>query len=277
MINYTKDICAKILSDPTLAGLIGIFGISLSYWGVYRALRGRRLSYRRIDIPILKPLSDSCKLNRIIKEPTKTMFCSEVAIWNSGKKYINCSDMARKEPLRVIVQNDSKILAGELLFSTCEYCDVSCKMNQNQTEMIIDFDYLECGEGCIVSVIYEGEKEDLKVLGVIKGKAQIETSQSILDVFKKQKIVYDLLTSKVFSWVVIFFCFFMCPVAYLQSGNFWYIDNNFFNIPDTLGGRIFDIFVIAVLFVFTVGISIPFWIRLFTPRFPKDLETHFGK
>lgn len=277
MIQHTKDIFTKIIGDPALAGLIGIFGILFSIWGVYRALRGRRLSYRRIDIPFLKSSLESCKLSQVLTEQTEKKSSAEIAIWNSGRKYINSSDMARKEPLRIIAQNNSKILAGELLFSSCEYCDVNCKMNENQREIIIDFDYLECGDGCIVNVIYEGKKEDLKVLGVIKGKKQIKKSQSIMEIFKKQKEIYDILTSKIFSWIVIFFCLFMCPVAYLQSGNFWAIDNNFFNIPDTLGGKIFDILVMGILVLFSFGVSIPFWIRLFTPRFPKDLESHFGK
>lgn len=277
MIQYTKDIFVKIFGDPALAGLIGLFGILLSVWGIYRALRGRRISFRRIDIPFFKSSLENSKLSQIFTEQTETLSCAEIAIWNSGRKYINSTDMARKEPLCIMAQNDSKILAGELRFSTCEYCDVNCKMNENQKEMIIDFDYLECGEGCIVNILYEGRKEDLKVLGVIKGKKQIKESQSITEIFKKRKAIYDILTSKIFSWIVIFFCLFMCPVAYLQSGNFWAIDNNFFNIPATLGGKIFDIIVMGILVFFSFGVSIPFWVRLFTPRFPKDLESHFGK
>lgn len=154
---------------------------------------------------------------------------------------------------------------------------MNCKVNENQKEILIDFDYLEFGEGCIVNLLYEGNKEDIKVLWVIKGKKQIKKSQSIMELFKKNKIIYDILTSKICSWIVIFFCLFMCPVAYLQSGNFWAIENNFLNIPDTLGGNILDMSLLIILVLFSFGVSIPFWMRLFTPRFPKDLEAHFGK
>lgn len=154
---------------------------------------------------------------------------------------------------------------------------MNCKVNGNQKEILIDFDYLELGEGCIVNLLYEGNKEDIKVLWVIKGKKQIKKSQSIMELFKKNKIIYDILTSKICSWIVIFFCLFMCPVAYLQSGNFRAIENNFLNIPYTLGGNILDMSLLIILVLFSFGVSIPFWMRLFTPRFPKDLEAHFGK
>ena len=277
MIQYTKDIVMKVVSDPTLAGLIGILGILFSIWGMYLTLRVRKLSYRRHDITFSRVSLANIGLLQECEKQMRRVSSAEIAIWNSGRKYINSTDMARKEPLRIIAKNDNKIFTGELLFSSCEYCDVKCKVNDSQNELLIDFDYLECGEGCIVNVIYEGNKEDIEVLGVIKGKKQIEKTQSVMQLFKKHKIIYDILTSKIFSWIVIFFCFFMCPVAYLQSGNFWAIENNFFNIPNTAGGKIFDILVMGILVLFTLGVSIPFWIRLFTPRFPKDLESHFGK
>ena len=89
MIQYTKDIFVKIFGDPALAGLIGLFGILLSVWGIYRALRGRRISFRRIDIPFFKSSLENSKLSQIFTEQTETISCAEIAIWNSGRKYIN--------------------------------------------------------------------------------------------------------------------------------------------------------------------------------------------
>ena len=277
MIEYTKDIVMKMCNDPLLLGVLAILSIVISIVGIITAFRGRRLSYRRLDFPFLKASFGSDALKKVFVEPIGQIAGVEFAIWNSGRKYINCSDMARKEPLRIVALNGSKILQGELSYSSCEYCDVNCIINENQKEILIDFDYLECEEGCIVNVVYEGNKEDIKVLGVIRGKKQIEDSQSVMECFKRNKIIYKVLTSKAFSWIVIFFCYFMCPVAFLQSGNFWAIENNFFDIPNTLGGRIVDFIVMGLLILFSIGVSIPFAMRLFKPRFPKDLESHFGK
>lgn len=277
MLQYLESILSKIFSNPAMAGLLSVLGILFSVWGMYRALRGRRLSYRRIDIQNSQMYTVDNGGIQLNGASMGKIAIAEIAVWNSGRKYINCSDMARKEPLRIVAQNDSKIIVGGILFSSCEYCDVNCVINKNQQEILIGFDYLERGEGCIITVIYEGNKEDIRVLGVIKGKGQIKKSKSIMELFKKNKVIYDILTSKICSWIVIFFCFFMCPVAYLQSGNFWALENNFFNIPNTLGGNIFDISLMIILVLFSFGVSIPFWIRLFTPRFPKDLEAHFGK
>lgn len=81
-----------------------------------RALRGRRFSYRRIDIPYSKAFIVNGGLMQVDEEQTEGISSAEIAIWNSGKKYINSGDMARKEPLRIVAQSNSKIIAGELSF-----------------------------------------------------------------------------------------------------------------------------------------------------------------
>ncbi len=277
MIEYTREIVFKIFNDPMVAAFLTMFGILLSVWGIYRALRGRRLSYRRIDISFPRGKFEDNKWLQNKEDGESGKASAEIAVWNSGRKYINSSDMARKEPLRIVAKDEANIIAGEVLFTSCDSSDINCIMRQDHKEMLIDFDYLECGEGCVINIIYEGQKKDVEIQGVIKGQNQIKESQSIMQIFKRNRLIYNILTSKISSWIIIFFCLFMCPIAYLQSGNFWAIENNFFGIPDTPGGRLCDLVLIITLIIFSLGVSIPFWIRLFTPRFPKGLEEHFGK
>lgn len=260
----------KILGNTYIMGFLTVFGTILAIYGILGAWRFRRISYRRHDHVWKNAEKYFDELQIVTKDNVSEVCIARFAIWNSGTKYINDFDMASKGPIRIVAKDNAKVIDARVVTVTDEYNNIQC-IKEDEKNIRIAFDFLNRGDGAIVEVAYCGKGNAIFLSGRIKG-GKIKNSNSVVERLAKRKWLYNILTSKIMSFIVIAYGFVLCPIAFLQSANFDAIPNNFFDIPVSLSAYIVDKVWVISLIVFSISTTVPFIMRLFCPRLPERLK-----
>ncbi len=264
------EFIVKILGNTYIMGFLTVFGTILTVYGILVAWRFRRISYRRHDNVWKNTEKHFDELQIVAKEDISDIYIARFAIWNSGTKYINDFDMAPRGPIRIMAQNNAKVLDARVITITDEYNNIQC-VKEDDKNVLVSFDFLNCGDGAIVEVVYTGTAENIFVSGRIKG-GKIKNSNSVIEHLAKRKWIYNVLTSKIMSFIVIAYGSVLCPIAFLQSANYDAIPNNFLDIPRSLSAYVVDKVWVISLIIFSFATTVPFIMRLFCPRLPEKLK-----
>lgn len=97
---------------------------------------------------------------------------TRIAFWNSGKETIDKNDIAKKSPIKFVIDEKYEILDAEILY--CKNTSNDFKINTNKKDVIIKFDYFDNEEGIILQIYHTGNKnEDFSVSGNIKSVKKI--------------------------------------------------------------------------------------------------------
>ena len=260
----------KILGNTYIMGFLTVFGTILAIYGILAAWRFRRVSYRRHDNVWKNAEKHFDELQIVAKEAVSDIYIARFAIWNSGTKYINDFDMAPKGPLRIMAKGNAEVIDARIITITDEYNNIQC-IKEDEKNVLVTFDFLNRGDGAIVEVAYCGKASDIFLSGRIKG-GKIKSSYSVIERLAKRKWIYNILTSKIMSFIVIAYGFVLCPIAFLQSANYDAIPNNFLGIPVSLSAYIVDKIWVVSLIIFSFATTVPFIMRLFCPRLPEKLK-----
>lgn len=97
---------------------------------------------------------------------------TKVVFWNNGKDTINGADIVSAEPLIIRVKDGYKILDSNVLHPKKEYNpnQFSIKPSEDGSHVLIQFDYLDKGQGGVIQLLHTGESsDDVEVCGTIKG------------------------------------------------------------------------------------------------------------
>jgi hypothetical protein len=96
---------------------------------------------------------------------------TKVVFWNSGKGTIDGAKIVRKDPLKIRVKDGYKILDSDVLHPKEDDNPNQFKRipSEDGTHVLIEFDYLEEGEGGVVQLLHTGKSsDDVEVCGRIK-------------------------------------------------------------------------------------------------------------
>ena len=98
---------------------------------------------------------------------------TKFAIWNCGNKVIHGSDIVPTQKLRVVADESTEILEAQIITeSDGSNCfQINDKAN---SEVILDFDYVDSREGIVLQILHTGSIDSLKVDGKIKGGKPIK-------------------------------------------------------------------------------------------------------
>lgn len=118
------------------------------------------------------------KQDREIKRSTIT----EVAFWNAGKETIESKDIVHKNPLRIVVNENVKILESPnkskiIQPENLDNCDNKFEIPRDKHDpnlIYIKFDHIAENEGLIIKIIHDGFPEDIELQGRISGCKKIE-------------------------------------------------------------------------------------------------------
>lgn len=264
-----------IITNNWILFFLSLFGLAVGAYGIKNLFHYKRISYckHRIELPRGIMCSEG-NVNGCSKRKEK-LYITQVAIWNSGRKYINDVDIAQKLPLKIIGSKSCKLLDCFLVYQNNQINSIECKLNAEKNEIIIDFDFLDKNDGMVLNVVSEGEVDELSVDVFIKGGKVPHKFISLYDWLINGRTPYRYVSNKLFGWGIVFFGLVMCPIAFLQSANFYPIKNNFFEL-EGMAAFIIDIFLLICLFAYSFGSAIPFLIGIFFERMPRNLRAYFS-
>lgn len=206
MIEYTSEV-------------IGISGIVIGVIGVVLYLKGRkvkRLSFGTRRTRVLAKEREVPDLKIFFKnEVIEKLFLTRVAIYNDGNQVIDASDVAKKDPLRIVIPDGFRIFDAGVFFVRNEANDFSLEMNREEGVIWITFDYMNEGDGCVVEMFDDIDMfQDISVTGSIKGIKKIQKKALAYSYLRENLGVAFL---ALFSIVIYFFLSQFIP----PSGSFF--------------------------------------------------------
>jgi hypothetical protein len=129
-------------------------------------LKTIEIAQKQEEIPKLRILYED--------EVIEHLSLSRIAIFNDGSQTIDSSKMSGKDPLRVSVSKNFRILDARFLYPGTKANDFSFKVSEKKDSVRIKFDYINEGDGCVIELFHDGATDDdIFVLGSFKGVKKI--------------------------------------------------------------------------------------------------------
>src|SRR5882672_4898035 len=169
----------EILNGNSWVALVGyLMGIVGFYLRIQSAIK----STKNKKIPTYKIKSQNVISERVFiddlsvqfrGEPVNTLTVSKVAIWNSGKKTIDSTDIPHSDPIKISSKN-GKIYHVEVLKVIEPSNEITVTPLVENKEYLVSFGYLDFRQGVLLKIIHSGTtSEDIEVGGIIKGFGRI--------------------------------------------------------------------------------------------------------
>jgi hypothetical protein len=174
-----KSINEFLTNNPWLNAIfliLAILGISISVILYIKSKRVRIPVYSIRSINLIKSKLRKIKSVEILYQGDKVdnLTISKLALWNAGKETINSQDVAKIEPLKISLKNNSIILDAEVLYQKNPANNFKICIDKNNNEISIDFDYFDFYEGAIIQIYHTGISSlDIEMNGKIKSTSKI--------------------------------------------------------------------------------------------------------
>jgi len=164
------------MKEDLVGEIIGVLGILIgfvvSYYFYYRSKREKSpcwaiksnnlISGFESELPDLQVLFKAKNL--------KNLTISKILLWNDGNETISSQDLETINPLRIISKDDAEILDVKVLQINNKSSQITTKVDENNNQIKINFDYLDKNQGAVFQVIHTGlSSNDLCIVGDIKG------------------------------------------------------------------------------------------------------------
>jgi hypothetical protein len=93
-----------------------------------------------------------------------------IVFWNAGEVTITSDDLIQKDPLRLVLPEDSDILSVSVLKTSRDVTDFKTHANVDRpNEIEITFDFLDSNDGAVIEVLHTSESREAKVHGTVRG------------------------------------------------------------------------------------------------------------
>lgn len=165
---------SDMLSGPFVNGVglfIGVLGLFLSYVFYKRGKKETSLgswvnsgTIATVSNPHFKDILQITYKGEVVPQATIT----SISIWNDGGQIVDSGSLVLKDPLRVELSENARILAAWIWISTREPISASVQAN-GTSRADINFDFLDAGDGFVVTVLHTGATSNATVKGSVKG------------------------------------------------------------------------------------------------------------
>ena len=110
--------------------------------------------------------------------------------------------------------------------------------------------------------------------GVEAHLIKMSKNEEVADNSEISSVPPKKVSSKIVGWIIVFWGIVMCPIAFLQSANYYPIKNNFFGVEGRMA-LVVDFLLIGSLIIYSACSTLPILISIFSARMPKNLKEYF--
>ena len=170
------NLVIKIISDYWTLILSLIFGVIISRYFYLKGQKKRIPTYMVRTINLIRGNIQKIGVVDILysKEKIDNLSVSKIALWNDGKETINSTDIAQKEPIRLVINENYIFLDVKILFQKNNANDFIAKISDDKKSINILFDYFEFEEGIVIQTFHTGSSSyDITVEGKVKSVKEI--------------------------------------------------------------------------------------------------------
>lgn len=190
----------KLMSNPYAWAVLSVCTIGSMIFAVYTWAKGKEkkeFSHFHVSHAIVR---GGKKLNPAIKFTFNgiefnNLTSTKVAIWNSGNKVINKSDIVVGRELTISAKEDVEILSVEIIAGSEDTNKFTLSEMTDCTQGI-SFEYVDKQEGVVLQIFHTGDNDAIDVNCKIKGG---QPAKSLNQKIKKSKLLYKYDSQKVLS------------------------------------------------------------------------------
>lgn len=233
----------ELLSDPFISAVIGIsiglIGVILAFIFYIKSKPISKISSFHSYTNLIG--TNQSKLPKQVSisynnKYVKSVSSSEFIIWNSGNTVINKRALATKDPLRIEINPDIKLLRYQIIIENNPTNNISLKTDEDYpNSILIDFDFLEKNEGARIEILHTGTKKDLKERGKIIGVKSIFSKEE--EISKKKNVNKNSISYKVHNFFInLFFTALLIGIAAMTFYSFAYPESEMFREKEVITG-----------------------------------------
>ncbi|WP_447891396.1 hypothetical protein [Pseudomonas atacamensis] len=157
-----------------LNGMIAVGSVAFAVLAYIWARKRTKISHVHLGEHLLGSASDSLPPAIVVQyngHSIPRLTKSLLIIWNSGENTITGDAIVEKDPLRVQVGEDGKILSVSVLktsravndFRTVPY------VNEQANEAILSFDFLDSNDGAVIEILHTSTDRKPRLKGTLRG------------------------------------------------------------------------------------------------------------
>lgn len=169
--------------------LLSIFGIAFSIYTWIANKEKKKISYYIDSYEIVRAGKNVIPEFEILYsgQPISDLTVSRFAIWNSGNRVLNSSDIVDTKPLSIMSDDGGPdILAASVIKCSEESNDfMVTKKDAHCVE--IKFDYVDKQDGVIIQILHTGSVNNITVSGLIKGGKKLKNVEKHSSTIKNKK------------------------------------------------------------------------------------------
>jgi hypothetical protein len=171
---------ASLLTNPivVLIGLIGgvcsVIAIPMSVVLYFKSKKEKRPKFLFDSNNIIRGLSSAIPELKITYsghgQPITNFTVTRFFFWNDGRETITKQDVARNDPLIVVIKEPYQILDATIIHATSGANNIDITLDREKRHIRLTFDYLDRSDGTVLQLIHNGTLHaDLSFIGSIKG------------------------------------------------------------------------------------------------------------
>lgn len=167
-------------------GIIGlvfaVIGLALSWYFYIRGKREKRPYQRIKSYNIIEDDATNLVGLDITYEGKKiaSLTVSKIQFWNDGEETIKSEDLKTINPLRICAIKGVEILSARVIEANNTSSLISCVLQKETNDVILDFVYLDTSHGAVIQVVHTGlRSSDLFITGDIIGVKYVQNANEV--------------------------------------------------------------------------------------------------
>lgn len=111
-------------------------------------------------------------------ENVEALTLTKLSLWNNGKATIDAKDVVDSDKLRVELPESIKIYSAVIEMTVKKYNCIKLYIEDNK--IIINFDFLDYGDGAIINFYHNGTSEqNIRLTGTLKGALPVKPAVEV--------------------------------------------------------------------------------------------------
>jgi len=180
-----------VTPDWIIPTLIGIAASAIFFWLGVRFRSKSQMAYQLHDFtvigqPSVTNLGDIKILFNNVAVPRVVV--TQLAVWNTGNTVVKGKEIVESDPLTIRFEDGAMILDAQRVSATQEVNDFRIRVSENdRSRAVLEFDYLNGGDGAKFQIIHTGGSGKAKVTGSIRGISKGVKNWGDLQEWSEQK------------------------------------------------------------------------------------------
>ena len=174
MENNSINILSLFSNNPIFNVLTLVLAVGSLVLAVYFYFKGKKV---KLPVYILKTnnlVTESIKNVSSVQilynnNKISNLSVTKIALWNEGKDTIDNADVAKSDPIKIMINPSFEILEAEILYSKNAANDFKLALSEDKKFVEICFDFFDYEEGIVIQLFHTASSsDDIYVTGKVK-------------------------------------------------------------------------------------------------------------